>query len=77
MRTVKEAYDEIKTADPDTAVTERSIRQLVKQGTIPFTPIGRKKLVNMDILIDYYEHPDKYINPDSGITQYGIIRAVR
>jgi hypothetical protein len=76
MRTAKEAYEEIKEADPQTALSERAIKQLLLKGVIPYTPVGRKKLINMDILMDYYEHPDKYNNPDEEI-EYGKIRAVQ
>ena len=75
MSTAKNAHEEIKATDPHTAVTIRSIRQLINQEIIPVTLVGRKKLINIDTLFDYYEHPDKYKN--SELVGYGRIRAIR
>ena len=44
MRTAEGALAVIKAADPGTAVTLRFIRGLIKTGTVPHVPVGRKKL---------------------------------
>lgn len=76
MRTAKEAYEEILKADPDTAITLRAVQRIVKQGKIPITPVGRKRLLNLDTLIDYFDNPDKYSNSDDNVDGYGTIRAI-
>lgn len=53
MRGIKQAVAEIKAADPHTALTERALRILIKSGSIPCVRIGRKILVNMNILNGY------------------------
>lgn len=53
IRGIKEAITELKEADPETALTERGLRRLVITGKIPTVQIGRKYLINMDVLINY------------------------
>ncbi len=55
MRTAPGALEIIKALDPETAVTEHYIRQLIRSGTIPHVDVGRKKLVNVDQLLRYLE----------------------
>jgi len=55
MRTAEGALEIIKSEDPKTAVTLRYIRRLISTGAIPFVPVGRKKLVNVDKLLAYLE----------------------
>lgn len=52
MRTIKEAIAEIKANDPETAVTENFIKGLCRQG-IASVKVGRKYLVNLDLLEQY------------------------
>lgn len=53
MRLISEAFNEIKKDDPNTAITLSGLRNLVRQGKIPCTKIGRKTLINYDALIEY------------------------
>lgn len=53
MRGIKQAVEEIKAADPYTALTERGLRSLINNGDIPCVYIGRKILINMNILNRY------------------------
>ena len=55
LRTVQSAYREIKAADPETAVTEYLIRQIVYGGAIPTIKSGNKRLFSMDALLHYLE----------------------
>jgi len=57
MRMLEEAYEELKSLDPKTAVTRHFIRQLMITGEIPCIMSGRKRLVNLDILISYLANP--------------------
>lgn len=54
IRTIAQAYKEIKAADPDTAITEYRIRQLVIDGVIPSTKSGAKYLIDLDTLQSYF-----------------------
>ena len=57
MRTVKEAAQELKALDSHTAVTEYHIRRLALQGVLPTVKAGKKKLINLDLLIEYLSNP--------------------
>ena len=52
MRTIREAYSEIKKEDPNTAISERYLRQIVRDEGIAIY-IGNRALVDMEKLIDY------------------------
>ena len=53
LRTAEGSLKAIKEDDPDTAVTLRFIRGLIATGAVPHVPVGRKKLVDVDRLMEY------------------------
>lgn len=53
MRTAGKVLEIIKEEDPDTEVTLHYLRQLIKAGKVPVTPVGRKKLVDADAVLKY------------------------
>lgn len=53
MRTIAEAAKELKEIDPLTAITPYAIRQMVLSGEIPHINVGKKRLINMDVLENY------------------------
>lgn len=54
MRTIRQAMAEIKRDDPQTAFSERALRQAIADGTIPVVYVGqRKRLVNMESVETY------------------------
>ena len=53
MRLQKDAYAAVKELDPGTAVTPHAIRQLAIDGKIKSVAIGRKRLINIDSLMEY------------------------
>ncbi len=53
IRTIPEAARELKEDDPATAISEWMIRRLVKQGELPSVAVGRKRLVDLDVLEQY------------------------
>ena len=59
MRQLKDVIAYIKEKDPDTALTSYALRRMVLSGAIPHTPAGRRKLINLDILDDLLDNPDK------------------
>lgn len=48
MRTVPEAFRELKAADPNTGYTLRAFRAAVNRGEIPVVLVGNKRLINLD-----------------------------
>lgn len=53
MRTIDDAAAIVREMDPDTAVTPRALRRLVSEGTIPSVSVGRKRLVNVDLVLTF------------------------
>ena len=53
MRGIKQAIEEIKQADPYTALTEPALRRLIISKEVPSVRVGTKYLINMDILNNY------------------------
>lgn len=54
MRTIRQAIAEIKRNDPQTAFSERALRQAIADGIIPVVYVGqRKRLVNMAAVEQY------------------------
>lgn len=57
VRTIRETANIIKDMDPDTQLTEKTIRKMVSEGTIPSFKTGNKYLINVDKLIEMFETP--------------------
>ena len=49
LRTINKAYDEIKARDPDTAISRRMFRDIVRSGAIPSIERGNRSLVDVDV----------------------------
>lgn len=77
MRTIKEAAEEIKRTDPQTAIREYFIRDLVVNNRIVYVRAGKKILINMDKLYEYLQEGTAPAAEDNVPTEgYGIIRPV-
>ncbi len=74
-RYIDAAVAMLKAADPETPVTVYMVRNLVKTGTIPSIPIGRRRLLNYDVLEDYLAHPGRHEQQEES-EQCGGIRRV-
>lgn len=57
MRTIPQTVRELKNEDENTAITEHSLRRLVKCGVIPCVTTGRKVLICLDTVKDYLGRP--------------------
>lgn len=53
MRTIPKAFKAIKDIDPSSAITQSYIRTLCKNGKIRTLPVGNRKLINLDELLEY------------------------
>lgn len=53
MRTAEKALNDIKAVDPNTAITLRRIREIIASGEINVFQAGKKKLFDLDALIEY------------------------
>ena len=56
IRTIQQCLNEIKTIDPNTAVTENFIRTLCKTSQVKHFKSGTKYLVNLDDLLSYLNY---------------------
>ena len=54
MRTAEGAMALIRKEDPGTAITLRAIRRVIREGRVPYVPVGAKKLVSVDALLRYF-----------------------
>lgn len=59
IRTIKGALEEIKARDPKSDITMYAIRQIVKEGKIPYIRSGKKYLINVETLLDYISGKQK------------------
>lgn len=53
LRTLTETYNYIKGTDSETAVTPNALRRMVVSGQVPCTKIGKKYLIDLDILFEF------------------------
>lgn len=67
MRTIEQAAAEIRTADPNTALTRTALRRLVVSGAIPTVRIGSKYLLDMAALDSYLAGEQREPEPPQGI----------
>lgn len=73
MRTILGAIREFKAADPDCAITEHFLRQLVKQGKIKYCRAGAKYLLDMAALERYLIGEEQVVDEPG---QYGQLRKI-
>ncbi len=62
IRTINQAIEDLKNADPNTAISENYIRTLVKNGIIPVHKAGSKVLINMELLENFLAEPGSFDN---------------
>lgn len=62
MRTAERALEEIKREDPETEITLHYIRAMIRAKAVPVAVCGRKKLVNLDALMELLR--GGYVLPD-------------
>ena len=54
MRSIRETAQFFKEMDPDTQITEKTLRNMIAEGTIPTVKTGVKYLLNVDLLLDMF-----------------------
>lgn len=57
VRSIQEAYQMLKADDPESRITTSMLRRWVADGTIPCIRVGRKILLNYDVLLAYLSAP--------------------
>lgn len=54
MRSIRETAQFFKDMDPETQITQKTLRKMVSEGTIPSVKTGVKYLLNVDLLLDIF-----------------------
>ena len=60
IRSIRQAADYFKEHDPDTQITEYTLRKLVLSGAIPSVKSGNKNLVNLDQILEIFGSNEIY-----------------
>jgi hypothetical protein len=76
MRTIAEAIQEVKKADPQTAFTQTALRRMLKTGELPSIKAGTKYLVNLDVLFNYLNNPAQYQSTQAVPTSAGGVHPI-
>lgn len=58
MRTVEQTAEAIRELDPETAISKTALRRLVLEGKIPCVYVGKKRLLNLDMVLRYFQMED-------------------
>lgn len=67
LRTQRELMSEIRSRDPQTALTPYALRRMVLAGTIPSVRSGRRYLIDADRLDEYLDAGEKEPCRSTGI----------
>lgn len=51
IRSIRDTAKMFKEMDPNTEITENTLRKMIAEGTIPVLKTGNKFLINVDLLI--------------------------
>lgn len=54
MRTIKQLTKEMREMDPQTSLSESSIRRLLKEGKLHSVRVGNKHMLNLDQCIEFF-----------------------
>lgn len=54
MRTIRDTTKIFKELDPNTEITEYTLRKMISEGTIPAFKTGNKYLLNVDALLEMF-----------------------
>ena len=57
MRSIRDTARLFKEIDPDTEITECTLRKMISEGSIPAFKTGTKYLINVDMLLDMFSTP--------------------
>ena len=56
LRTISETINELKMHDPGCQLTDWALRQMVKEGKIPYLSIGKKVLLSVEAVERYIDN---------------------
>ena len=56
LRTISETINELKAYDPGCQLTDWALRQMVKEGKIPYVSVGKKALLSVEAVERYIDN---------------------
>lgn len=75
MRTVTQTMQYLRENDPNSAITEWWLRQMLRSGELKHHRAGNKYLINLDYLEEYLRNPP--IVDEDPKSEYGTLRQVK
>lgn len=66
MRNINQAYELLKSEDPDTVITKHQMKLIVYSGAIPIYTVGNRKFFDYDIFKSYIANPANYCGKNFG-----------
>lgn len=54
MRSIRDTAKYFRENDPDTEITEFTLRKMISEGTIPAVKTGNKYLINLDAVLERF-----------------------
>lgn len=54
IRTINQTIKLLRELDPETAITEKSLRRAIRDGELPYRKVGNRTLLNVDVVCQYY-----------------------
>lgn len=54
MRSIRDTAKYFRENDPDTEITEFTLRKMISEGTIPAIKTGNKYLINLDAVLERF-----------------------
>lgn len=63
MRSIRDTARYFREMDPDTEITEYTLRQMIAEGTIPAVKTGVKFLINLDLVLERFGSAGPADNP--------------
>ncbi|NLN03859.1 MAG: helix-turn-helix domain-containing protein [Clostridiaceae bacterium] len=55
IRTIRETAKILKEMDPETRITENTLRKLITEGNLPHRTVGKTYLLDVDTIIDFFK----------------------
>lgn len=74
MRTINQTMNYLKEKDPNTAISEWYLRQMLKTGELKHHRAGNKYLINIDYLEKFLNNPRELETKE--LNEYGTIRKI-
>ena len=76
LRLLDEAVAEIRALDPDTSISRNFVRKLAISGQVATVQVGRKRLINLESLLEFLSLDNSNPNMEQGQDNHNKIRRI-